>query len=271
MRTRRLRDKIILKVNCYTTIAKPLNGSLPRSNGSNFLKLFPINYEYKDKGKTKEGSAILYHLKGIRGAVRHVLSQILREYKLEICHTTDKTETRDGRNILPDGFHPLGSCNNTCLISQIFGLKSQEGLVSFFSLPIGYAKQNSADQSEFQRVHIATENRLNKTHDGISVQDFKETYFSGYFSFEIDVTDLNEIQRGLLYQAVMELERLGRGYNSGYGHIDVQSLQIVKRSIHKYPEITDNTISIKSQTIEEALNNEIFQCLNNFEEYVAKV
>ncbi|MFX1512651.1 MAG: hypothetical protein ACFFCQ_08700, partial [Promethearchaeota archaeon] len=45
--------KKILKVLVYTPIAKPLNGSLPRSNNSHFLKLYPIKYWY-GKGKEKK-------------------------------------------------------------------------------------------------------------------------------------------------------------------------------------------------------------------------
>ncbi len=43
----------ILKVYCYTPISKPLNGSLPRSNTSHLLRLYPVEYTYKNGKKKK--------------------------------------------------------------------------------------------------------------------------------------------------------------------------------------------------------------------------
>ena len=39
-------EKKILKVQAFTPISKPLNGSLPRSNNSHFLRLYPVSYKY---------------------------------------------------------------------------------------------------------------------------------------------------------------------------------------------------------------------------------
>ncbi|MFX0092316.1 MAG: hypothetical protein ACFFBD_11185 [Candidatus Hodarchaeota archaeon] len=54
---------LILKVKAYTPIAKPLNGSLPRSNQSHFLKLQPIKYHYGKGNEKKETEMIAYHIK----------------------------------------------------------------------------------------------------------------------------------------------------------------------------------------------------------------
>jgi len=127
----------------------------------------------------------------------------------------------------------LGTCkkDEECIIHQIFGSKGHEGLISVYAEPISSIIHKSAQpQSKIQNVHIATENRVCISFDGTSIQDFGERYFSGAFSFEIDVTRCNNEQLGLLIEAVLNLEKLGRGYNSGYGHIQIKQLQLLERT-----------------------------------------
>lgn len=60
------RDKKILKIQAFTPISKPLNGSLPRSSNSHFLRLYPISYKYKLGKEEKEATVETYYIKGLR-------------------------------------------------------------------------------------------------------------------------------------------------------------------------------------------------------------
>ena len=206
--------QIILKVFCYTPIAKPLNGSSPGSNTSYMLKLDSIPYKYKGKNGKKEKKAnnnkstknakntknakstigtkkakvmnesfvVLYMLKGIKGVLRRKIASICFEKGQEVCHSTDKETDKHGNKLIPEGFHQLGSCvdNGECILHQIFGSKGNEGIISVFADPIGKIDHKTAKIPErVQKVHIASENRINLSYTGKSIQDFNERYFSG--------------------------------------------------------------------------------------------
>ncbi|MFW9854178.1 MAG: hypothetical protein ACFFFG_03930 [Candidatus Thorarchaeota archaeon] len=147
--------------------------------------------------------------------------------------TTDKEADKHGNVLLPEGLHLLGSClagEKECILHQIFGSKGIEGKISVYADPIASISHKTARLSEsIQHVHIASENRINLTYDGKTTQDFKERYFSGYFNFEIDVTHCSPQQIGLVIEGAVAFDRLGRGFNTGYGRVEVKKLQLLKR------------------------------------------
>jgi hypothetical protein len=277
------KSQTILKVYCYTSIAKPLNGSLPKSNASHMLKLDSIPYKYNGKNEKKakkaksakkaknakstkgakkdnvlnESFVVLYMLKGIKGILRRKIASICFEKGQEVCHSTDKETDKHGNKLLPEGFHQLGSCidNGECILHQIFGSKGNEGIISVFADPIGSIGHKTAKIPErVQKVHIATENRVNLSYTGKSIQDFNERYFSGYFTFEVDLSQCSQKQIGLIIEGAMNFDRLGRGYNTGYGHIEVKKLHLLKRTIIMNPVIAeDGSFIIKREIKEEAL------------------
>ncbi|MFQ5978003.1 MAG: RAMP superfamily CRISPR-associated protein [Candidatus Heimdallarchaeota archaeon] len=263
----------ILKAHCYTAIAKPLNGSFPSSNASHFLKLYSIPYTYKHGKQEKTAYQETYLIKGLRGAIRHSAMKIMQESGIEVCHNSDKETDKEGRRLLPDGFHLLGSCvgNGECLIHQIFGSKGHEGLISVYADPIGSVSQKSAKfDTTIQPIHLAFENRVNISFEGKSIQDFKERYFSGYFSFEIDVSRCDQLQLGFLVQCILELEKLGRGYNTGYGRLEVREFELLKQEVHKKAKWNDNRFKVIQDIKEKPLKEEVESALQEWENYESR-
>ncbi|PWI47914.1 hypothetical protein CEE45_09065 [Candidatus Heimdallarchaeota archaeon B3_Heim] len=265
MKTRKMNQHaIILKVYCYTPICKPLNGSLPRSNASHMLRLNQYSYKYNFNGKKekKEASSVLYFIKGIKGVLRHKIANICMSAGLDVCHSTDKEVDKHGNRLLPEGYHLLGSCveKKECVLHQIFGSKGHEGIIVVQANPITSIPHKTAEISgRIQQVHIASENRVNLTYNGKSVQDFSERYFSGNFHFEIDVTSCTPLQLGLIIEGAMNFDRLGRGYNTGYGHVQVNKIQLLKRTVTRTPVMDENGCFIVQNQITEESRNKHFQ------------
>lgn len=264
--------KKILKVFVSCAIAKPLNGAMPRSNTSHLLRLYPVTYKYNNGKQEKEKEVQSYHIKGLRGAVRHAVMGVCHGMGLEVCHTTDKEATKDGTSLLPPGFHLLGACGNkdeNCVIHDIFGSKGQEGLIAVYAEPIANIPHKTNQANGVQNVHIATENRICKTFDGKTAQDFGERYFSGEFAFEIDVTRCSPNQVGLLIQAILALQRFGRGYNAGYGHLKVLKFQLLKQNIQRVPVWINDFFMVIEDIAEESLKDESLDALQAWEDYLA--
>ena len=261
----------ILKVFCYTPISKPLNGSFARSNITHFLKLYPIEYTYTDKKKEKKAKTETYWIKGLRGALRHQVMKICRDFGLEVCHTSDKETDKHGNRLLPQGFHLTGACKDNgdeCIIHQVFGSKRNEGIISVCADPITSITEVTAKTPvKLQKVHIATENRIVKSFDGKSIQDFGERYFSGDFTFEIEVTRCNDEQRGLLIESIMNLQKLGRGFNSGYGRIQVMRFQLLIRSITRVPEWEGESFVVKERISETSEKEAVLTALDAWNQY----
>ncbi|MFQ5979742.1 MAG: RAMP superfamily CRISPR-associated protein [Candidatus Heimdallarchaeota archaeon] len=192
----------VLKVFCYTPLSKTLNGSMPKSNCSYFLKLYPIPYTYGNGKEKNSAEVFAYFIKGLRGAIRHSAMTVFNELGKEACHSSDKETDREGNRLIPDGFHLLGSCvgdGRECLIHEIFGSKGHEGLISVYAAPIGAIKHKTAQLDQtVQNVHMTTDNRVSISFEGKPIQNFGEQSFSGYFSFEIDVTRCSALQTGFL-------------------------------------------------------------------------
>ncbi|MFX0092117.1 MAG: RAMP superfamily CRISPR-associated protein [Candidatus Hodarchaeota archaeon] len=266
---------VVLKVRAYTSICKPLNGSMPRSNQSTFLRLQPIKYQYKDGKEFKEEHVEAYHIKGLRGAVRHAVMNVCYNQGLEVCHSSDKKEDKEKRSLIPQGFHVLGECVNgsrkeECITHAIFGSKGHEGKLRVFTYPIANVKHKTTQFSVgVQSVQLATENRVCMSFDNRPIQDFKEKYFSGEFTFELDVTKLNATERGLIIDSLMVLEKLGRGFNAGYGLVKVQEFQLVKRVVKRVPVMEGDKFIIHEDIAEEPLTKEVFEAMEAWEQYLS--
>ncbi|MFX1286282.1 MAG: RAMP superfamily CRISPR-associated protein [Promethearchaeota archaeon] len=261
----------ILKVFCYTPINKPLNGPVSGGKASHLLRLHPISYSYQGKKKEKIKQSDTYFIKGLRGALRHQIMQVCREYDLEVCHTSDKKADKHKNSLLPEGFHLLGSCelNGDCIIHQIFGSKGNEGLISVYADPITSISLKTANPLEkVQNVHIATENRNVRAFNGKSLQNFAERYFSGNFTFEIEVSKCNKVQLGAIIDAVMKLHKLGRGFNSGYGRIHIKRFQLLKRYTKIFPEWKEDSFIVKEEIEEKFIKQDVLKALQAWFDYV---
>ncbi|MHA2299275.1 MAG: RAMP superfamily CRISPR-associated protein [Candidatus Hodarchaeales archaeon] len=264
----------VLKVKVKTdSPVKPLNGSLPRSNNSHMLRLYPYTYKYKNGKVSKEKTVNTYFIKGIRGALRHSVMKICHDRDIDVCHTTNKKEDKAGNSFLPKGFHLLGAClgnGDECVVHSIFGSMGNESKISVFAYPIAVIEHKSSETNgDIQKVHLSTENRICKTFDGKIVQDFGERYFSGEFEFEVDVTKTSLVERGLLIKAILNLRKLGRGYNAGYGHLKVISFQFLRREVKNTVEWRDNHFDVNQEIKERSLQSEVTEAMQEWERIIS--
>jgi hypothetical protein len=213
-----------LIVRAFTPIAKPLNASIQKN--STMLLLGEIPYI----NGSKTFNTKLYYLKGLRGMLRHACMELARNRGIEVCHSSEKTELKDGTKLVSQGFHPLGACDPPCILRRVFGTFREESRVSVSANPItSISHQDYTVEIPIQKVHIASENRIALSYDRIPIQDFRESYFSGYFTFIIDVTQLTDNEIKFLLDSLLYIEYYGGGRNAGYGHVkilDVETQQI---------------------------------------------
>lgn len=224
-----------LVVRAYTPIAKPLNASIQKN--STMLLLGEIPYINGEKTFNTK----VYYIKGLRGMLRHAAMSLAQDCGIEVCHTSEKTELKDGTKLIPNGFHPLGACDTPCMLRRIFGSFREESRISVYADPITSIshKEYNTDVA-VQRVHISSENRIALSYEGIPIQDFRESYFSGYFSFFIDVTNLTDDEIKFLMESLLYIETLGGSKNAGYGRVKIFDFEVqkieVKRKIKRENE-----------------------------------
>ncbi|MFW9905739.1 MAG: hypothetical protein ACFFFH_15505 [Candidatus Thorarchaeota archaeon] len=188
----------------------------------------------------RQGYLDTYFPKGLKGCTRHSVMQLCHDVGLNVCHTTEKEKDSKGNSLLPEGFHIAGAClkktnkedktNGECIVHSIYGSRGREGKIDYiYDRVVCIDKKNDLTfDDQVQIVHISTENRVCMTYDRKPAQDFSERYLSGVYRFGIDLTLLNPIERGLMIEACMDLERFGRGYRSGYGKIQTKELKFEK-------------------------------------------
>jgi len=300
-------DEIILRVNCYTAIAKPENGSF--QNKVYMLNLGKVPYTYEgiknNKKVIKEEYVDTYLIKGIRGALRHAVMKICKQYGYEVCHSTDKTEIKDPNqsrdrdnteknntenidpktkkkkvkmlSILPEGFHPIGTClkskTGECLVHTIFGSIRKESKFRVHCNPVADVNKKTATfQTKVQLMTAKMENRTVFSYDNIPAQNFEERYISGFFSFELNVSKCEPKELGMLLEAAIHISRLGRGYNAGYGSIQILSYEIFKCEIifgsTWNAELQKHMLTEESKEV--ALPEKAQEALEAWHEYVKK-
>ena len=217
-------------VRAFTPIAKPANATVQKN--STMLLLGDVTYQ----NGSKDFNTKMYFLKGIRGMLRHACMRLAKSCGIEVCHTSEKTELKDGTSLVPDGFHPLGACDgmNPCILRSIFGTFRQESRIKVSAEPLARIKHKEyTPDVPVQNVHIASESRIALSYDGIPIQDFRESYFSGAFTFEIDVTKLSVDEVKFLMESILYIEHLGGGKNSGYGKVTVLDFEYQELEIER--------------------------------------
>jgi len=218
---RKIKKQIV--VHAFTPIAKPLNTTIQKNSAMLLLGELPyVNGE-------KTFSTKFYYIKGIRGMLRHACMALTRDCGIEVCHSSAKETFKDGAQLIPSGFHALGTCDPPCILRKIFGTFGEKSSVDVLADPIASIKHKEyTTEVPVQKVHIASENRIALTYDGVAIQDFRESYFSGYFSFFIDVTKLTNAEIKFLMEALLYVESLGSGRTSGYGRIKIFDCDLQK-------------------------------------------
>jgi len=226
--TKMEKNKKRIVVRAFTPIAKPLNHSVQKTSTMLLLGYLPY------KNGEKEHSTKAYFIKGVRGMLRHAAMSMARVCRIEVCHTSEKDQLKDGTMVIPVGFHALGACETPCIIRRIFGTFREESRIIVKSDPIVSIKHNSFEVGvPVQNVHISSEYRIAKAFDGTPIQDFRQAYFAGYFNFQIDVTQLDDDEIKFLLETLLYIETLGSGKNSGYGHIKVLDVELQEVTIRK--------------------------------------
>lgn len=207
-------------VRAFTPIAKPINTVVQKN--STMLLLGEISYT----NGSKTFNTKLYYLKGLLGMLRHACMGLAHDHGIEVCHSSEKTELKDGTKLIPPGFHPLGSCDPPCVMRRIFGTFREESRIIVSADPI-----TSINHKEYntdvncQKVHIASENRIALSYHRIPIQDFRASYFSGDFVFFIDITQLTDFEIKFLLESLLYIEYYGGGRTAGYGHIKILSVE----------------------------------------------
>jgi hypothetical protein len=229
-----------IKVRLRTPIAKTGNGSVSGGKINNLL-LLGTNGENGNDGKR-------YLVKGLRGLLNHSMMALAKQKGEEICHSSDKTETQSGENLLPEGFHPNGACypENECIRHRIMGSINKSSRIKFEPVVIisTYSKEKNGDA---QKVHIATETRNSLVHGSRrAIQDFGERYFSGEFTFTIEFNaELEQEELGFLLKSILYMPELGLGgsINNGSGKIELLEIilqEVIRtRTIGKNGKITE--------------------------------
>jgi hypothetical protein len=197
-----------------------------------------------------------YYLKGLRGMLRHACMSLAQECGIEVCHTSEKETFKDGTKLIPQGFHVLGSCDPPCIIRKIFGAFGEKSSIDVLADPIASIKHKEyATEVPVQKVHISSENRIALTYDGIAIQDFRESYFSGYFSFFIDVTKLTNAEIKFLMEALLYVETLGAGRASGYGRVTIFNFDLQKiETTRTVAEDNEGNYKIVEETTETPIS-----------------
>ena len=82
------------------------------------------------------------------------------------------------------------------------------------------------------------------------------------------MTNCLSLHIGLLFECIINIDKLGRGYNAGYGHVKVLSLQFIKRVITKSLVWQNNNFEIQEGREEIILKDEVISALNDWKAYV---
>ena len=226
-------------VRAFTPIAKPLNASIQKN--STMLLLGEIPYTNGSKTFTTK----LYYLKGLRGMLRHACMDLARDHGIEICHSSEKTELKDGTKLVSQGFHPLGACDPPCILRRMFGTFREDSRIRVSADPItSIPHKDYTTEVNVQKVHISSENRIALSFDRIPIQDFRESYFSGYFTFTINVTQLTEDEIKFLVESLLYVEYYGGSRSAGYGHVKILSVQLQHIAIERKFESENGTLKV---------------------------
>ncbi len=221
-----------LVIKMETPIAKTGNGPAVGGKINNLLLLGNLT---KNSSEGKK-----YLVKGLRGWINHAMMTLAKEEGVEVCHTSEKTETQKGVSLLPEGFHAAGKCNEEeeeeCLKHKLMGSFRKPSKIQFEPVIIISNYYKGKIPNGVQVMHIATEKRnALKQHTKEAIQDFGERYFAGEFTLTINFREeLSQEELGFLLKTILyapEL-RLGAAGNNGAGKVTIKEvhLQQVERS-----------------------------------------
>ncbi len=213
-------------IDAQTPIAKTGNGLAVGGKVNNLLLLGNGSENSKDDSKR-------YLMKGIRGWINHAMMALAKEEGVEVCHSSSKTETQSGVNLLPEGFHARGKCLETeeCIQHRLMGSISKPSKLKFEPvIIISTASKGKINDANTQKMHIATERRNSLVHKTkAAIQDFGERYFGGEFTIKIEfLEEVTKEELGYLLKGILNAQEIGLGaaVNNGSGKVNIHSVEL---------------------------------------------
>jgi hypothetical protein len=239
-----------IRIRIETPIASPCNGPTKKGKTNTLLNL--------NDGK--------FLVKGFRGLINHSMMAIAQQQGIEVCHSSQKTETKEGETFLPEGFHPNGACypNNECIKHRLMGSIKKPSILKFEPVIVKYGKNGKKGSTPVgvSALQIST-NKHNTLVYGTkrSIQDYHERFISGEFELFIELLEeLTTEELRFLIEAILYCPELGLGgkINNGSGRLNLLELNYQKvirtRTIGKKGQILEEeTVRNQWKELEEAL------------------
>lgn len=215
--------RLVIKIE--TPIAKTGNGPAVGGKVNNMMLIGAEGKNGKDGKK--------YIVKGLRGWINHAMMTLAKELGVEVCHSSEKTETQKGKLLLPKGFHPSGKClekEKECIKHLLMGSFTKRSKLKFEPVIIISRAYKGEKPSYVQPVHIATDNRnALMQHTKTGIQDFGERYFAGEFTQTIEfLEELTKEELGFLLKSILYAKNIGLGasVNNGSGRVFVKEVSL---------------------------------------------
>ncbi len=214
-------------------------------------------------------------VKGVRGAIRHSIMEILHNRGIEYCSPTmkERFKSNDEPTLLINE-HLMGKCGeNPCAVRQLFGMLGEKSCIRIWTDALVQTDKplnKITTQKGLSFVHVSTENRHASRRDGKVLQDFSEQYFSGEFQFYVEFSDnLPQWLLGLLIDGILSLKHLGRGSNSGYGRLEIKDVSYEKIVFERKlgQENGDGRLSIIEVERTKSQNKLLQECLDAWKTY----
>ena len=215
--------RLVIKIE--TPIAKTGNGPAVGGKVNNMML---IGAEGKNG---KEGKK--YIVKGLRGWINHAMMTFAKEQRVEVCHSSDKTETQKGESLLPEGFHPSGKCyekGKECIKHRLMGSFTKQSKLKFEPVIIISKAYKGTLPKHVQSVHLATDRRnALMQHTKTGIQDFGERYFAGEVTLTIEfLEEITKEELGFLLKSILYARNIGLGasVNNGSGKVLVKQVAL---------------------------------------------
>ncbi|MFX0061169.1 MAG: hypothetical protein ACFFC7_03205 [Candidatus Hermodarchaeota archaeon] len=71
-----------------------------------------------------------------------------------------------------------------------------------------------------------------------------------------------------MLEAIINLEKLGRGYNSGYGKVKILRIKLVERNIKKDLVLNDEDFTVQEVITEKSLKQEVLEAKEAFSVFI---
>ena len=219
-----------LVITIETPQAKTGNG---QAVGGKVNNLMLIGAEENNGKEAKK-----YLIKGLRGWINHAMMTLAKQEGVEVCHSSEKTETQKGESLLPEGFHPVGKCleqEKECIKHKLMGSFIKPSKLKFLPVIIISKAYKGKLPEDVQPMHIATDNRNALVQQSkAAIQDFGERYFAGEFTLTIEfLEELAKEELGFLLKSILYAPEIGLGAASNNGAGKTKVLEVALQQVER--------------------------------------